>query len=49
MKFLKVPMTVFLLALLMSATSCNSKYQDLEDGLYAEFVTNKGVSCKINS
>ena len=43
MKFLKVPMTVFLLALLMSATSCNSKYQDLEDGLYAEFVTNKGV------
>ncbi len=43
MKFLKVPMTVFLLALLMSATSCNSKYQDLEDGLYAEFVTNKGT------
>lgn len=43
MKFLKVPMTVFLLALLMSTTSCNSKYQDLEDGLYAEFVTNKGT------
>ncbi len=43
MKILKVPMTVFLLALLMSATSCNNKNQDLEDGLYAELVTNKGT------
>ena len=43
MKFLKIPMKLFLLALLMSATSCNNKYPDLEDGLYAEFVTNKGT------
>lgn len=43
MKIFKVPMTVFLLALLMSATSCNNKYQDLEDGLYAEIITNKGT------
>jgi cyclophilin family peptidyl-prolyl cis-trans isomerase len=43
MKIFKVPMTVFLLALLMSATSCNNKHQDLEDGLYAEIITNKGT------
>ncbi len=43
MKFLKIPMKLFLLALLMSATSCNNQYPDLEDGLYAEFVTNKGT------
>jgi len=44
MKFLKVPITFFMVALIMSATSCNnSKYQDLEDGLYAEIITNKGV------
>lgn len=43
MKFLKIPMKIFLLALLMSATSCNDQYPDLKDGLYAEFVTNKGT------
>ncbi len=43
MKFLKIPMKLVLLALLMSATSCNNQYPDLEDGLYAEFVTNKGT------
>lgn len=43
MKFLKVPITIFIIAILMSATSCNSQYQDLEDGLYAEIITNKGV------
>lgn len=43
MKILKVPMTIFIVALLMSATSCNSQYQDLEDGIYAEITTNKGV------
>ena len=43
MKFLKVPIAIFMLALLISATSCNSKYPDLENGLYAEFVTNKGI------
>ncbi len=43
MKFLTIPMKLFLIALLMSATSCNNQYPDLEDGLYAEFVTNKGT------
>lgn len=36
-------MKLFLIALLMSATSCNNQYPGLEDGLYAEFVTNKGT------
>lgn len=36
-------MKLFVLALLMSATSCNNQYPDLDDGLYAEFVTNKGT------
>ncbi len=31
------------LALLISLSSCKAKYPDLEDGLYAEFVTTKGV------
>lgn len=43
MKFFKIPMKLFVLALLMSATSCNNQYPDLDDGLYAEFVTNKGT------
>ena len=43
MKFFTIPMKLFLIALLMSATSCNNQYPDLEDGLYAEFVTNKGT------
>ncbi len=43
MKFLTIPIKLILIALLMSATSCNNKYPDLEDGLYAEFVTNKGI------
>lgn len=43
MKFLTIPMKLFLIALLMSATSCNNQYPDLEDGLYAEIVTNKGT------
>jgi cyclophilin family peptidyl-prolyl cis-trans isomerase len=32
-----------LLALTVSMTSCKSKYPNLENGLYAEFVTNKGT------
>jgi len=44
MKFLKQTMKVFILALLLSATSaCQEKYPNLEDGLYAEFVTTKGT------
>lgn len=33
---------LFLLGILMSLTACNNEYPDLEDGLYAEFTTNKG-------
>ncbi|PNQ72278.1 peptidylprolyl isomerase [Hanstruepera neustonica] len=37
-------MKFLVLALLMTATSCEQeKYPDLKDGLYAEFVTNKGT------
>ncbi|MCX7550014.1 peptidylprolyl isomerase [Xanthomarina sp. F2636L] len=37
-------MKILILALLVSVTSCEQqKYPDLEDGLYAEFVTNKGI------
>ena len=43
MKLLKIPFQIFVLALLMSATSCDKKYPDLEDGLYAEIITNKGT------
>jgi len=43
MNFLKQTMKIFILALLLSATSCQDKYPDLEDGLYAEFITNKGT------
>lgn len=43
MKFIKIPFAIFLITLLMSASSCENKYPELEDGLYAEFVTNKGT------
>ncbi len=43
MNFLKQTMKIFIIALLLSATSCQDKYPDLEDGLYAEFVTNQGT------
>ncbi|MFL0353773.1 peptidylprolyl isomerase [Xanthomarina sp. GH4-25] len=37
-------MKILFLTILLSFTSCEQqKYPDLEDGLYAEFVTNKGV------
>ena len=42
MNFLKTTMKLFILALLLSASSCQDKYPDLEDGLYAEIITNKG-------
>ena len=32
-----------LLVLVINFTSCKAQYPDLEDGIYAEFVTNKGV------
>ena len=44
MKFLKQTMKFFILELLFSATSaCQEKYPNLDDGLYAEFVTSKGT------
>ena len=44
MNILKHTMKILVLALLMSFNSCEQqKYPDLEDGLYAEFVTNKGT------
>jgi peptidylprolyl isomerase len=35
--------TIYALVLLLILTSCKAQYPDLEDGIYAEFVTNKGV------
>ena len=43
MNFLKTTMKLFILTLLISATSCQDKYPDLEDGLYAEIITTKGT------
>lgn len=43
MKHLKHTMKLLVLTLLVSFTSCSQKYPDLEDGLYAEFVTTEGV------
>ncbi|MEP3837898.1 MAG: peptidylprolyl isomerase [Algibacter sp.] len=37
--FIKVLLLVFAIHL----TSCKAQYPDLEDGMYAEFITNKGV------
>lgn len=34
---------VLIILLALNVTSCKVQYPDLEDGLYAEFVTNKGV------
>lgn len=34
---------LILLVLLVTATACKDKYPDLEDGLYAEIVTNQGT------
>lgn len=36
-------MKFLLLSLFFAATACNGQYPDLEDGMYAEFTTNKGV------
>ena len=44
MNILKHTMKILFLTILLSFTSCEQqKYPDLEDGLYAEFVTNKGI------
>lgn len=43
MNTLKHSMKTTVLILFLSLSSCNDKYPDLGDGLYAEFVTNKGT------
>ena len=43
MKIMKHPMKVIILVLLVTLGSCSEKYPDLGDGLFAEFVTNKGI------
>ena len=43
MRYLKQSMKILFLFLLMASTSCQEKYPDLEDGIYAEFVTSKGT------
>lgn len=34
---------LLLCSILFSFTACNDEYSDMEDGLYAEFITNKGT------
>ncbi|MGB1269143.1 MAG: peptidylprolyl isomerase [Flavobacteriaceae bacterium] len=36
-------MKLLLLSLFFAVSSCNDQYPDLEDGMYAEFTTNKGT------
>ncbi|MDG1730281.1 MAG: peptidylprolyl isomerase [Algibacter sp.] len=41
--FLKSNIRVLLLLLVISLNACKAQYPELEDGLYAEFITSKGV------
>jgi cyclophilin family peptidyl-prolyl cis-trans isomerase len=43
MSHLKTTMKSLFLALMLSLVACQDKYPDLEDGLYAEIITNKGT------
>tara|TARA_R110002050_G_scaffold281956_1_gene429624 strand:- start:32999 stop:34126 length:1128 start_codon:yes stop_codon:yes gene_type:complete len=43
MHLLKNTIKILFLSLLISLTACKAQYPDLEDGIYAEFVTTKGV------
>ncbi|QDO95400.1 peptidylprolyl isomerase [Formosa sediminum] len=43
MTLLKQSFKFIVLALVVSFTACNEKYPDLEDGMYAEIITNKGT------
>lgn len=43
MHFIKNTIKVSLVILCLSFNSCKSQYPELEDGIYAEFITNKGV------
>jgi peptidylprolyl isomerase len=41
-------MRLFILSLFFAITACNGQYPDLEDGMYAEFNTNKGkILCQL--
>ena len=42
MAYLRKPVK-FLLIILVTFTSCKAQYPDLEDGIYAEFITTKGI------
>lgn len=42
MSYIKIPLR-FLFIVLITLSSCKSQYPDLEDGIYAEFITTKGV------
>ncbi len=39
----KSAVKILIFLLVLNSISCKARYPDLEDGLYAEFVTNKGV------
>ena len=41
MKLISKTLQLFVLFLLITAASCKEDYPDLEDGLYAEFITTK--------
>ena len=43
MQLIKKASSLILLVLLVTAVACNDKYPDLEDGLYAEIITNHGT------
>ena len=43
MRFLTISFKVLLFGLLLNLTACKIQYPELEDGIYAEFITNKGV------
>ncbi len=43
MKLINKTVLLMTLGLLITTSSCQDKYPDLEDGLYAEFVTTKGT------
>lgn len=40
---LKISFKILFITLLITITSCKAQYPDLEDGMYAEFVTTKGT------